>query len=569
MVITVKRSAERKRLGEILVERGYLSERDLMYGLQLQERVGGYIGQILLREGLITERQLLSALSEQLGIPVFDLDFGEEELVPLSGLEGRLLEFMLKEGACPFEVRSREGSELICLTQDPLKGAVRELLHTYFPGKRVRIYLAEEAKIREFAKLYGEVVEQDRILDFDVDESIERLREIASEAPVIKYLNQLFTRAVELRATDIHIEPVGVSYRVRFRIDGILHEIETLEKAFYLALVSRIKLLAGLDIAEKRLPQDGKIATRVASHYLDIRVSTIPTTRGESVVLRLLYKESVSFDIGRLGLEVDHENILLHLISKPYGMILITGPTGSGKTTTLYTLLTRLNNSERKIITVEDPVEYQLEGINQIQVKPEIGLTFAHALRSILRHDPDVVMIGEIRDRETAEIAVHSALTGHLVLSTLHTNDAPSALFRLLEMGIEDYLLNASILGVVAQRIVRKICPICGRNISVDSLSEELREVLRNYQELVGRVELRRGEGCPQCVHTGYWGRIAIFEIFIYDELLKEVFIKTKSLETIRKILKEKYHFRTLKEDGYIKVLKGITTVEEVLRVAQ
>lgn len=547
-----------KRIGEILVQKFGVREEDINSALVIQKRVGGYIGQILLREGTITEKQLLAALSEQLDIPIFSKEFVEGDFEPPI-LDNQIdTAYLLKEHFIPIQI-NQEKREILVITNDPLNFSPLEYLvkHT---GYRVKLYLAEELLLREYAKFYLRTQEKE-YLDLEVEESVEKLKELAFEAPVIKYLNQLLTSAVEYRATDIHIEPNGVLFRVRFRIDGLLQEMDTLTKDFYLALVSRIKLLAGLDIAEKRLPQDGKISLRIASTYLDIRVSTIPMINGESVVLRLLYKERVFYDITRLGLEEDHRDLLLSFIAKPYGMILITGPTGSGKTTTLYSLLTRLNHTERKIITVEDPVEYQLEGINQIQVKPDIGLTFVQALRSILRHDPDVIMIGEIRDRETAEIAIHSALTGHLVLSTLHTNDSPSALFRLIEMGIEDYLLNASIIGVVAQRIVRKNCPFCSEKIDP--------EVGEHYYKFFQGKEynFKRGRGCEKCVYTGYYGRIGIFEVFEYTDYLKEVFIKTKSLEILRKKLKEKYSFRTLREDGFIKVQKGITTLEEVLRV--
>jgi type II secretory ATPase GspE/PulE/Tfp pilus assembly ATPase PilB-like protein len=394
---------------------------------------------------------------------------------------------------------------------------------------------------------------------------------MAFEAPVIKYLNGLLSKAVELKASDIHIESSEKRYRVRFRIDGILHDMDVLEEPFYMATVSRVKLLSGLDIAEKRLPQDGKFSTRIASIFLDIRVSTIPTVRGEGVVMRLLYRERLTFEIQKLGFESDYENMIVKMISNPYGILLVTGPTGSGKTTTLYSILTGLNSNERKIITIEDPVEYQLDGINQIQVKSEIGLTFASALRSILRHDPDVVMVGEIRDRETAEISIHSALTGHLVLSTLHTNDAPSSLFRLVEMGIEDYLINATVIGVVAQRIIRKNCTFCSHDERPmqDVLNEyHIDEIGRRYNSLIkGSPSFKKGDGCPKCAETGYRGRTAIFEVFEYTDDLKEIFLRKRSLESLRAALKDHESFRPLREDGMVKVIKGLTTVEEVLRV--
>jgi type II secretory ATPase GspE/PulE/Tfp pilus assembly ATPase PilB-like protein len=395
---------------------------------------------------------------------------------------------------------------------------------------------------------------------------------MAFEAPIIKYLNDLASRAVELNASDIHFEPSESQYRIRFRIDGVLQDIDTVKEDFYLALVSRIKLLSSLDIAEKRLPQDGKFSTRVGSTQIDIRVSTIPITRGEDVVIRLLYRGKLSFDLRTLGLMDDHFEIIKRMISKPDGMMLVTGPTGSGKTTTLYSVLVTLNDAERKIITIEDPVEYQLEGLSQIQVKHEIGFDFANALRSILRHDPDIIMVGEIRDKETAQISIQSALTGHLVLSTLHTNDAPSTLFRLLDMGVEDYLINASVVGVVAQRIIRQNCPYC-------TVEEELPEsVVRQHRlhelfERFGsaiqqdRPTFRIGKGCKQCAGTGFRGRIAVFELFEHDEDLKEAFVRSVSLSSIASGLRDRTYFRTLREDGMLKVLSGQTTVREVLRV--
>jgi type II secretory ATPase GspE/PulE/Tfp pilus assembly ATPase PilB-like protein len=440
---------------------------------------------------------------------------------------------------------------------------------TNLTGFRIEPLLASEERLKALAR-YFSLQEVPEIKSLEVDEDVERLTELAFEAPVIKYLNNLLTKAVELRATDIHIETFKNKARVRFRIDGILHDMEVLDLNFARAVVSRIKLLSGLNIAERRVPQDGKFTTRVSSVVLDLRISTIPMVHGEGVVLRLLYRESLTFDIRTLGLEKDHYELALRLISYPYGILMVTGPTGSGKTTTLYSMLTYLNSDERKILTIEDPVEYQLEGINQIQVKTEVGLTFASALRAILRHDPDIIMVGEIRDRETAEISIHSALTGHLVLSTLHTNDAPSALFRLIEMGIEAYLINASMVGVIAQRIIRKNCPYCSEEVKLEKEvweEYEFDDILGKWGYLIGEPKIVKGRGCEKCANTGYRGRIAIFEVFEYDDELKEAFLKLKSLEAFRKYLKQHRDFRTLREDGFIKVLKGITTISEILRV--
>lgn len=559
------------RIGEILSARYNVKQDDIDRALSIQKQVGGYIGQILIQHGIITETQLIEGLSEQLRIPVFDRDsyaWNHDNLMPLlnSGLN---IDFMVKNNHIPIEFDQKNNS-ITFVTNDPLNNSVAEYI-VKTTDYAVKTMLATEQTIKELSRFYA----ADRTPDFislHVDDSPEKLKEMAFEAPVIKFLNNLLSRAVELRATDIHIEPVGNAYRIRFRIDGILHEMESLEEAFYLATVSRIKLLSGLDIAEKRLPQDGKFATKIASILLDIRVSTIPMVKGESVVMRLLYRERLTFDIMQLGLEKDHAETVLDIISRPYGMLLVTGPTGSGKTTTLYSMLTRLNNKERKIVTVEDPVEYQIEGINQIQVKTDIGLTFASSLRSILRHDPDIIMVGEIRDRETAEISIHSALTGHLVLSTLHTNDSPGSLFRMMEMGIEDYLLNASIIGVIAQRIIRKNCINCSEphQLPEDVMKEfDLHRIYEAHRGLfTDGMTFMKGRGCQMCAGTGYRGRMAIYECFDYTDHLKEIFIKYHSLETLRKTLIHGYNFRTLREDGLLKVMKGLSTIEEVLRVS-
>jgi len=597
-------------LGEILKSRFDVKQDDIERALTVQKQVGGYLGQILIQQGIITETHLVQALSEQLTIPVFDAENYEADregvIIPLS--QEVDLDFIVRNHYVPVEFDKKKGS-ITFVTDDPLNNSVEEYLIKSTPYSVITL-LAGERAVRELSKTYTGN-KDDNFVSLHVDDTPERLKELAFEAPVIKYLNNLLSRAVELRSTDIHIEPVGDKYRVRFRIDGILHDIEWLDEAFYLAVVSRIKLLSNLDIAEKRLPQDGKFSTKIASIFLDIRVSAIPMVKSESVVMRLLYRERLTFDIMQLGMESDHAKVIIDLIAKPYGILLVTGPTGSGKTTSLYSMLTRLNNTDRKIITVEDPVEYNIEGINQIQVKTDIGLTFASALRSILRHDPDVIMVGEIRDRETAEISIHSALTGHLVLSTLHTNDSPSSLFRMMEMGLEDYLLNAAVIGVIAQRIIRKNCPRCTdvaripeevlKEYDIPGLYERYKYLLNenrptlqpsdqkprgleslrvsepaelptiqssNPPTLYSSVTFKKGKGCPACAGTGYKGRMSIFECFEYTDDLKEAFLRERSLETLRTALRERHAFRTLREDGMLKVLKGLTTIEEILRVS-
>jgi general secretion pathway protein E len=393
---------------------------------------------------------------------------------------------------------------------------------------------------------------------------VEHLKDMASEAPVIRMVNLIMQRAVEARASDIHVEPFEQRLKVRFRVDGVLKEVEAPPVRSTAAVISRIKIMAKLNIAERRLPQDGRIKLQVQGKELDLRVSTVPTMYGESVVIRLLHKESIVLDFAALGFEGDALQRFLDVLALPHGIILITGPTGSGKSTTLYTALHRINTPERKIITVEDPVEYQLEGVNQIQTKPQIGLTFANALRSIVRQDPDVIMIGEMRDLETARIAVQSALTGHLVLSTLHTNDAAGGVTRLMDMGLEDYLITSTVNGILGQRLVRRLCPHCREAYpALPEMVEELR--LRRFAP-EGEVRLYHPHGCEQCDGLGYKGRLAILEFLIMsDDLRRLVMTHAQARQIEEQALKEGMH--TMYEDGLRKAIAGLTTIEEVLRV--
>jgi general secretion pathway protein E len=555
-------------LGKILQDRYGFQDEELQKALNLQQELGGQIGQILIQIGCITENQLIEALAAYLNIPLFDGEWEEDETLRTYLNERLSYDFLIKNKFLPLKI-DHANKIITGIVSDPFNYQIFDYVVNK-TGYTMKLHLATEQMIKEFSRDYLQTDGKD-FVSLTVEDDTEKLKEMAFEAPVIKFLNNLLSRAVEERASDVHIDSSEKVFRVRFRIDGILHDIDTLEEAFYLATVSRIKLLSGLDIAENRLPQDGKFTTKIASRLLDIRVSTMPTIGGGGVVMRLLYREKISFDLEYLGFEADHKEIAVKLISQPYGILLVTGPTGSGKTTTLYSMLTKLNSSERKIITVEDPVEYQLERISQIQVKSEIGLTFANALRSILRHDPDIIMVGEIRDRETAEISIQSALTGHLVLSTLHTNDAPSSLFRLIEMNIADYLMNASVIGVLAQRIVRKNCTFCSEPDTLpDYLLKEygIYEIAERFSGLFeGKPAFLKGKGCSHCSNTGYRGRIAIFEIFQYTDDLKEVFLKKMSLESLREALRKDKKFRVLREDGMLKVAKGLTTLEEVLRV--
>jgi len=399
----------------------------------------------------------------------------------------------------------------------------------------------------------------------DGKEDVAQLKDLASEAPVIRLVNLLIGKAVESRASDIHIEPFEWSLRVRYRIDGVLVDAESPPKRLQPAVVSRIKLMAKVNIAERRLPQDGRIRLQVGGKDLDIRVSTIPTIYGESVVMRLLDRSSALLGLEELGFPPEQQQRFETLVKKPHGIILVTGPTGSGKTTTLYGVLRKLNSVERKVITIEDPVEYQLDGVNQIQVKPKIGLTFASGLRHIVRQDPDVILVGEIRDRETAEIAIHAALTGHLVLSTLHTNDAAGAITRLLDMGIEDYLVSSTLIAVLAQRLVRQICSDC---TSPYTPTEEVVQGLGVLSPSVDQLQFVRGQGCPACSGTGYLGRTGIFELLVMEEALQRLLLAKGDANAIRAEAM-RLGMKTLWQDGCGKALAGLTTPEEILRVTR
>ncbi len=397
------------------------------------------------------------------------------------------------------------------------------------------------------------------------DERVERLIGAASEAPIIRLVNFMISRAIERGASDIHIEPFEKVLKVRYRIDGILVEAEAPPRRLQIAIISRIKIMARINIAESRLPQDGRVKLRIGGEEIDFRVSTIPTLYGESVVIRILDQSAVPLNLSTLGFSSGILGRFRQMVNAPHGMVLVTGPTGSGKTTTLYGALQEIRSAERKVITIEDPVEYQVPGVNQIQVKPQIGLTFSAGLRSIVRQDPDVILIGEIRDRETAEIAIHSALTGHMVLSTLHTNDAAGAVTRLLEMGVEEYLLPSSLSGVLAQRLVRTICEQCS---APRELSKAFRDEILREAGFVPEGDLRMGTGCAACGETGYKGRMGIFELLCLDEPVKDLILGRADSGAIRAAAVAG-GMQLLRDDGWDKVRRGLTTVEEVLRVTR
>ncbi|HMK61848.1 MAG TPA: type II secretion system ATPase GspE [Dissulfurispiraceae bacterium] len=438
------------------------------------------------------------------------------------------------------------------------------------------VFTAETPMVDEYLKRFYEQESQNinRIIEDigeygveylrdEEEEDVGHLKDLAAEAPIIKLVNMLITRAIESRASDIHVEPFEDEMKVRYRIDGVLTDIESIPKKLQAAIVSRVKIMAKLNIAEKRLPQDGRIKLKVGDQEIDLRVSTIPVLYGESIVMRILRKEGIIIDLEQLGFDAATLSAFNSLIIKPNGIVLVTGPTGSGKTTTLYGALDKINTPDSKIITVEDPIEYHLKGINQIQVKPQIGLNFANTLRHIVRQDPDIIMIGEIRDLETAEIAIQSALTGHLVFSTLHTNDASTAITRLLDMGVEHFLLSSTIRGILAQRLVRVICPSCREKDDAPSAREELK-LLGMPEDVV----MYRGKGCEMCAHTGFYGRTGLYELLIVDDEIRKMVLKNVDSNKIREVAR-KSGMITLLEYGLQRVREGMTTLSEVLRVTQ
>jgi len=559
---------ERKRLGEILIERGKLDAAGLDRALRIQEDSGEKLGVLLVTLGVVAQRDVSEALADQLGLPLVEAASYPE--MPI--LEERVSARFLRESrALPL---AEDESELALAMADPTDQYTVNAFEMV-TGRRVRPQVAIPTELEAaLERLYGAGksalgqilgdVEQRDDLAFDAD--VQQLKDLASEAPVIRMVSLIITNALDTRASDIHIEPFENRLIVRYRIDGVLHEVESPPRRLSAAVISRIKIMANLDIAERRLPQDGRIRLRVQGKEIDLRVSTVPTMHGESVVMRILDKGGVALDFKRLGFEEDTLKKFLNVLLEPHGILLVTGPTGSGKTTTLYTALDRLNQPDVKILTVEDPVEYQMAGINQIQVKPQIDLTFANALRSIVRQDPDVIMIGEIRDLETAQIAVQSALTGHLVLSTVHTNDAASTVNRLLDMGVEDYLLTSTVIGILAQRLVRTLCPAC--KTSYTALPEVVAELGLHKFAPPGDITLYHAKGCKECAQTGFIGRISIMEMLpMSDPLRTHIMRHANSAELRAEAIKE--GMVTMYEDGMRKALNGVTTFEEVLRVTR
>ncbi len=563
-------------LGELLVERQKLADADLQRARRVREGTGEGLDTLLVKLGLVSERDLAEALAGHLNLPlVRPGDYPE-----VSATNGGVSPRFLKESRVIPLFEDERG--LTVAMSNPTDDYVLSALRLA-TGKTItpRVGIASELEAA-FERLYGsgrsamgQIVDSIGLADNLTDEEqIQHLKDLASEAPVIRLVNLMIARAVESRASDIHIEPFENRLKVRYRVDGVLREVESPPSRLSAAVISRIKIMAKLNIAERRLPQDGRIQLRAQGKEIDLRVSTVPTLWGESVVMRILDKASVVLDFQMLGFAPRTLKRFLDVLHLPHGILLVTGPTGSGKTTTLYTALQTLNTPERKILTVEDPVEYQLEGINQIQAKPQINLTFANALRSIVRQDPDVIMIGEMRDLETASIAVQSALTGHLVLSTLHTNDAAGSVTRLLDMGVDDYLLTSTISGILAQRLVRLLCTQCRQPYqALPELVEEMR--LHRFTETGDRsprtpggsgITLYKAVGCEQCGGTGYRGRAAIMEFLVISDPLRRMVLKHADATELQAEA-QKEGMDTMYEDGLRKAVAGSTTIEEVLRV--
>ena len=547
------------RLGELLVERQLATPQDVAKALAFQQQYGGRIGSILVRLGALSEESLLPVLGVQLGIPLLaGAEWPEDPAAIHQAIgESRLpAEWWYDHGVAAW----RAGDEAtLVVGRDPLDPLVNEALSRAMPGAVLEWRLARS---QELDRLLDLVARGNRGTDDDLGDDVSHLRELAEEAPVIELVNNILAQAMDQRASDIHIEPEESLFHVRMRVDGILHTRMTLPASRYPAVASRVKLISGMDIAERRLPQDGRLSARVSGQEVDIRASAVPAVHGESLVLRLLPKERRDLSLDRLGFSPRDLKLFRSWTREPHGIVLVTGPTGSGKSTTLYGALEEMNGRDQKIITVEDPVEFQVKGVTQIQASSEIGYTFARALRAILRQDPDVIMIGEVRDLETAEIAVQSALTGHLVLSTLHTNDAVSAFTRLVDMGVEPFLVATSVRAVQAQRLMRRLCPECSRPCAVLPAVSRIVDALGSP----GPAQWREAVGCPACQGTGYRGRLGVYELVDVTPELQEAIMAGATAERMR-ALASAQGGRTLREDGLLKAHAGLTTVEEVVRV--
>jgi type IV pilus assembly protein PilB len=550
------------RLGDILKEMGLVTDEQVESALGRQKETRKRLGQLLLEDGIVTQLDLTKALAQKFGVSFLDLTATRFDGAATAYIDEKLAR---RYGAVP--VRFLDDNTLLVAMIDPQNLPAQEDL-AIITGFPIQPAIASEEDVFDaIARIYREKAEIGENADeaAELEESVTDIRDATEEAPIVKLVNSVIAQSVDDSASDIHFEPQAKELVVRFRIDGVLHEIMSIPRRMQSGVLSRLKIMAELDIAERRVPQDGRIGLMVGGKPIDMRVATLPTVYGEKVVMRLLDKSNVMLDLEDLGFAEKALKRFRKSFLKPYGAILVTGPTGSGKSTTLYAALNILNSPEKNIITVEDPVEYRLGGINQVQVNVRAGMTFAAALRSILRADPDIVMIGEIRDRETALIAIESALTGHLVLSTLHTNDAPGALSRLTEMGIEPFLTSSAVDAVLAQRLARRLCQQCKEPYTAT------REMLRKNDfppEVCDRddVVLHRAKGCSRCNNTGYKGRLGLYEVMIVSEAIRRLTVERKSADEIGRVAAAE-GMKSLREDGIDKVLQGLTSVEEIARV--
>ncbi|OXB92568.1 GspE/PulE family protein [Parageobacillus galactosidasius] len=552
----MKKKQERKRLGDLLVEAGLITEAQLEEALK-EKAPGQKLGDALLQRGYITEQQLIEVLEFQLGIPHVSL-----YRYPIDPKVTNLIskEFAKRHMVMPLKI---EGERLLVAMADPMDFFVIDDLRLS-TGFHIETAIASKDDILRAINKYYDIDEsvEDFLQMAPATETVEEERITEDDSPIVRLVNQILQLAIEQRASDIHIDPQETKVLVRYRIDGMLRTDRALPKHMQSMLTARIKILANMDITEHRIPQDGRIKMNIDFHPVDLRVSTLPTVYGEKIVMRVLDLGAALNDIHKLGFNQLNLQRFIELIERPTGIVLITGPTGAGKSSTLYAALNHLNSEEVNIITIEDPVEYEIEGVNQIQVNPNVGLTFAQGLRSILRQDPNIIMVGEIRDRETAEVAIRASLTGHLVLSTLHTNDALSTITRLIDMGIEPFLVAASLAGVVSQRLVRRVCRDC---------QEEQEPTKREIEIFASRGmkidKLVRGRGCPTCNMTGYKGRIAIHELLVMTDEMRRVILNKEPFSKLRELaIKNRMIF--LIDDGLLKVKQGLTTLEEVLKVA-
>jgi general secretion pathway protein E len=555
------------RIGDILIKHTSLSEKQLKEALEIQRHEGGLLGEILVKKNMVLPHELMRALCIQIGVPFVE-DLKPNEIDPTLVNDIPINYSKTKEALPILREQTAYGEGLVIAVTDPFNASVADDLRV-LTGKPVRLVVSTSMRIQDaINRVYErntanlvEKIEGDFDESYDLEGPIDILEATEDDAPVIKFVNSLIFRAVKEKASDIHIEPFEKEFVVRFRVDGILYDVIRQPKKAHAAISSRIKVMGVLDIAEKRIPQDGRIKIKIAGKDVDLRLSTVPTMFGERIVMRILEQSGTPLELPQLGFSPKSAAEIEKLIFRKYGIILVTGPTGSGKSTTLSSCLVKLNSPERNIMTAEDPIEYQIPGINQIQVNAKIDLTFARALRAFLRQNPDIIMVGEIRDRETAEIAINASLTGHLVLSTLHTNDAAGATTRLIDMGVEPFLVASSVLGIVAQRLIRKVCTKCREEHKPTDF--EMQEL--GLTTLPAGSKVYKAVGCPSCTQTGYSGRTVIHELLLVDDKIRSLIIRNADAGALKKTAIENGMI-TLREDGVNKVLTGATTIDELMR---